>query len=119
MKIRTNNKPRPVLYGWELDKKEQKEFDYLEFAETPLDDMLDGDWHTFFRYRGQVYDLGEFVRIIHPGKESALCGPCAHFDHANNFACWDGIATDSAFSAMLVRYTDNSGEAIVVGIATW
>ena len=49
---------------------------------------------TFFRFRGVLYDLGEFMHTDLDG--------------------WDGIAPDTFFSATLVRLVDD-GQSVVVG----
>ena len=87
----TNNIPRPILCGYELTEKESADFDYM-------DDINEG---SFFRYKGQVYDLAEFVRIDKSDSELSTC---------------DGIHTDSFFSAVLVKLSD-CGEAVTVGLA--
>ena len=89
MKIRTNNKPRHIVYGFELSDKEKQAFDYLA---NDLDDA------SFFRYKGQVYDLGEFMRIE---ENSPLSG-------------WHGYASDSFFSGLVVKYC-NEYESVTVG----
>jgi hypothetical protein len=96
--IRTNHKPRPVLQRYELTEKESAEFDYL----AP-------DEGSFFRYKGQVYDLGEFSRVIVPGAERMHPMECDN----PGFAGWDGYASDSFFSGMLVKYTDGFESVIV------
>jgi hypothetical protein len=91
MKIITNNVPRDIINARELSEKERKEFDYLNW------DVIDTGWGDdvfFFRYKGELYDLGEFERCYIDG--------------------WDGQQTDSFFSATLVRYVDNF-ERIIVG----
>lgn len=52
--IRTNNVPRPTIDAYELTDNERKEFDYLKW------DKIDAgeDSATFFRFKGQLYDLG-------------------------------------------------------------
>lgn len=87
----TNNVPRDVLWGLELSEKERAEFDYLNPDEL--------DYATFFRYKGEVYDLGEFMRIDEPV--------------SSIFKGWDGYSSDSFFSGVLVRYVDDG--QIVVG----
>ena len=94
MQIRTNHHARPVLYGFELTQKECKEFDYLE----NLDDS------TFFRFKGQVYDLGEFVRIT---------PPIAPHAQRKGWENWHGYSSDSYFSGILVKYMDNFERVIV------
>lgn len=86
MRIVTNNVPRDILNGYELTDNEQLEFDWIE----------NFDAYSFFRYRGNVYCLSEFMRY---GGDN-----------------WDGCMADSYFSGILVRYCDNN-ERIVV--ASW
>ena len=104
--IRTNNVPREVLNRWELTPEESAEFDYLG-----------DDEGSFFRYRGDVYDLGEFSRIIAPGAESLHPMECAEPASQG----WDGYVSDSFFSGMLVRWArDENGrvdaERVIVGL---
>ena len=89
--IITNNVPRHITCGYELTEKERAEFDFLEG-----DDL---DWGSFFRYRGDVHYLGNFMRIP---------------EGADELSGWDGYSADSFFSGTLVRYADD-GECIVVG----
>ena len=98
MTIRTNNRERPILCAYELTPAELKEFDYL-----PTDS--DGDPEgSFFRYKGNVYDLGEFMRI-----ERAV----APHRQREGWERFDGYATDSYFSGVLVRYSSDF-EAVIV-----
>ena len=85
--IKTNNQPREILSGFALTEKERAEFDYLENI----------DESSFFRYRGTVYDLGEFMRI----------------DNMPDFDGWHGYASDSFFSGILVKFTDCNDGVIV------
>jgi ribosomal protein L30E len=88
MKIRTNNKPRHVIYGFELSNKERQEFDYYTGEEL--------DNATFFRYKGNIYDVGEFMRC------------------PDSLAPWHGYSSDSYFSGVVVKIVDN-GESVIVG----
>lgn len=89
--ITTNNVPRDLVDAWELPPKERAEFDYL-----PWDSIDAGsDSATFLRYRGRLYDLGEFMR-------------------SDAFPSWDGYASDSYFSGIVVRLVDD-GERCIVG----
>lgn len=91
--IRTNNQPRPIIDAYELTEKERQEFDYLDWQ--AIDRGEDGA--CFFRYKGQLYDLGEFMRV-EPG------GP---------FNGWDGSRADSFFSGVVVKYTEDLDHIIV------
>lgn len=109
MKIRTNNHYRPVLYWWELTDAERADLDYVE-EQSKQDDFRG------FRYKGQVYDLGEFVAI---GKRSENGAPSARHsvDDDSPLLRWHGIQTESYFSAIVVRYSSDY-EYVAVGLAT-
>lgn len=111
VKITTNHVPRPIVEAYELNAAERKEFDYLDW------DAIDSgnDSAEFFRYKGTLYDLGEFSRIIPPN--SKRCHPTE--SDAPEFVGWDGYASDSFFSGILIRYADrksfDSEAGIIVG----
>lgn len=83
--IRSNHKPRPVLSWEDLTPAERKEFDYMTLQHQR-------DLSNFFRYKGNVYDLGEAVIM-------------------DTDPYWDGAYAQSAFHAVLVKVLD--GEVIV------
>lgn len=83
--VHTNNVPRLIIDGYELTTEERADFDYYSCSEL--------DEATFFRYRGQLYDIGEFVMTEIEG--------------------WDGIHTDTFFSGTLVKYVDEDN--VIVG----
>ena len=92
MKIKTNNQPRDILTWYDLTPAEQNEFDYLEEGEG-----------SFFRYKGWVYDLGEFMRIDasiapHPAREG--------------WEKWQAYAPGSHFTGVLIRYTSDCEQVI-------
>jgi hypothetical protein len=93
MKIQCNNKPRIVLTHWELTDKEKLGFDYLPEGEG-----------SFFRYKGAVYDLGEFMRI----DKGAAPDP-----QRPNWENFDGYRSDSFFSGVLVKFCDDLESVIV------
>lgn len=93
VKVTTNNVPRVVIDAWELTAKEREDFDYVDWA--GVEDGTSGA--SFFRYRGELYDLGEFERAT-----PAVPG-------------WDGMQSDSHFSGIVVRYANESCETVVVG----
>ena len=84
MKIVTNNKPRENLTWRQLTKKEQQEFDYFDPSNIG----------NFFRYKGNVYDIEEAMRI-------------------EGVAGWQGYYSGTAFSGVLVRYTSDFEQVIV------
>jgi hypothetical protein len=92
MKIRTNNNRRELLDSSQLTEKERAEFTYLDWAK--LDEGTDSA--TFFRFKGQVYDMGDFTRLTStPG--------------------WDAGMATSAFTGILIRLDPEDNDLIIVG----
>ena len=89
LKLITNNKPRRVLSWYDLTSKEQLEFDYLTSNDRELD-------ASFARYRGWVYDLGEFMRT------------------PDDLKPFHGYISDTFFSGVLCRFV-NHGDSVIMG----
>lgn len=83
MKVITNNKPRKMLYGYELPESVKADFDYLDREEM--------EFRDFIFYRGNYYDIGEFMSTagIEELKES-----------------WTGYSSDSYFSGVVIKMVD-------------
>ena len=92
LEIRTNNHKREVVYWWELTEKERKEFDYFNTDEEQSEAL-------FFRYKGDVYAMGEFMRI----------------EHCPDFNGWDGYISDTFYSGVLVKYYEDDYDFVIVG----
>jgi len=76
--IITNNHRRDIIYWWELTEEEKAEFDYAT------------EESMFFRYKGSLYCLDDFMRIEH---------------HPNSdFASWDGYSPDGFSSGTVVKW---------------
>jgi len=88
MQIITNNHWRNLEYGYQLSESERAEFDYLE----------DIDSANFIRYKGRVYDLGEFMRAPEPLATD-----------------WDGYRSDSFFSGVVIKLSQ-CGDACKIGL---
>ncbi len=95
MVIRTNNVPRDLVYDHELTPKERAEFDYLDWP--AIDEGRDSA--TFFRYKGELTDLGTVMRTDPSGE---LCA-----------AGWEGCVAWSAFNGLLVKFTPDCDQLIV------
>jgi hypothetical protein len=93
--IKTNNVPRDIVEAYELTAAERAEFDYIDWHKIEAGE----DSASFFRYGGEVYDLGEFMRW-----DGVEFSP---------LATWDGYQSDSFFSGLLVRYVDDFERVIV------
>lgn len=91
--IRTNKVPRFTLDWRDLTTKEQAEFDYLETEQQ--------EEGSFFRFKGNVYDLGECMRL----SDGSVYGKY-----------WHGYYGESAFSAVLVHLCGDS-DRVVIGQA--
>lgn len=87
IKIMTNNKPRQLVYGYELTDKQKQDFDYIE----------DIDSHDFVKYKNNIYDLSEFMRI----------------ENNDSLKGWEGYSSDSYFSGTLVKYIDS--DSVIMG----
>lgn len=115
LKIKTNGHARPVLMFVDLDADQRMQFNILG------DEVYDA---RFFVYRGSVYDMHDFVVIESAANPAGMRQPFAHvvFDPGSPLLKWGGIATDSAFTGVVVRFaTDWDGsldpEHVVVGYA--
>ena len=86
--INTNNIPRDVVSGAELDDKEKAEFDYYT-----IDELHEA---SFFRYKGNVYDMDDF-----------LLAP-------ESLEPWHGYFSTSYFSGIVIKYA-NGRENVIVG----
>jgi hypothetical protein len=107
MIITTNRKPRELIYGYQLTEKEYQDFDYL--GEYGCDDM---QMAQFIRYKCELYYLGDFVRIEKVGERS---NSFTYTDWDGALSGWDGILTDSYFSAIVIKWADDDFESAVVG----
>ena len=87
IKIITNNKPRQLIYGYELTDKQKQDFDYIE----------DIDSHDFVKYKNNIYDLSGFMRI----------------ESIDSLKDWHGYISDSYFSGTLVKYIDD--DSVIMG----
>lgn len=97
VRVVTNNVPRDVIDAYQLTLTERTEFDYINWA--GIDAGTDSA--SFFRYRGTLYDLHEFEHTTDRTEGSVL-------------RQWDGVQTDTYFSATVVRYVENY-ERVIVG----
>jgi hypothetical protein len=101
LQIITNNVPRDIVDAYELNERERTEFDYLNWNAIDAGE----DSASFVRYRGELYDLGEFMVNSNMPEFSPL-------------RAWDGHISDSFFSGVVVRYVQEPGDfdvRIVVG----
>lgn len=96
-RIITNNVSRLIVDASELTTKERKNFDYLNWTKLESGD----ESAEFFRYRGHVYSLEEFMTTYGMPEFSPL-------------KKWDGYLADSFFSGIIVKFVDD-GERVIVG----
>jgi hypothetical protein len=96
MTIKTNNVPRDVLEAFELSAGERAQFDYLNWPALEAGE----DSASFVRFKGELYDLGEFSTTSGMPEFSPL-------------RAWDGYLSDSYFSGILVRYCEHFERVIV------
>ena len=98
--IRTNNIPRLVIDAYELSAEERAEFDYINW--DAVDDGSDSP--TFFRFKGRLYDLGEF---------SADYGITRGAGLPPHLSDWHGYMSETFFSAIVIRYVDDFDRVVV------
>lgn len=101
MRVITNHHPRDIVDGWELTADERAEFDYLDWPAIDAGN----DSASFVRYRGELHDLGEFTADYGITRGAGLPA---------SLSSWHGYRSDSAFSALVVRYVDD--ERVIVGM---
>ena len=95
--IRTNNHWREPVSFYEMPKVAREQFDYV-------DNDSDRYGPRFFEYRGCWYDTGEFFRI------HAMSSSDPHAMRApedSPFHAWTGYQSDSFFSGVLIRYSED------------
>lgn len=96
VKVYCNWQWRTPIYGYELTTKERKEFDYIS------DDDIGS--HDFLRYRGNVYDLSEFMRI------DTMCKDPNRPSFMQN---WHGYTSDSFFSGVLIKWNKECDQVMI------
>lgn len=92
MQIITNNKPRLILYAWELTNHDLNSLGMN--AQDVIESQENGD--SFFRYKGECYNLSDFMR--------STC---------DQLKDWDGCHCDTFFSGILVKFVDDNEQVIV------
>jgi len=95
--IVTNNVPRDVVNGYEMDPKILfDEFD-IDANDPELDEDMIADLCSmqFVKFRGVWYDLQDFI--------TTSPGPWNH-GLPEEFKDWDGYSSDSFFSGVLLKY---------------
>ena len=105
--------PDDILYSadghdpiniWDIEETEFIYWEDLTDAEKEEFDYGSADSSTFFKYRDEVYDLGNFPRVEEGG-------PFAR-------AGWHAIQGMSYWDGILVAI-DDSGDGVKVARATW
>lgn len=99
MQIRTNYNRRPTIPDWELSENERKQFDYIDWPKMDRGE----DSATFFRYKGDVYNLHEFTKI-----------DTNAFNTPNNLKSWDAYQPDSYYSGLVIRHVTVDGDDYVI-----
>jgi hypothetical protein len=91
MEIITNNVPRLLIDGYDLTEEERKKFDY------------DVDEVAFFRYKGEVYDLGDFDAA----------------SSINGLKEWDGYMAQAFYFGLVIKWVREDGrmdyDRVIVG----
>ena len=86
MKITTNNQQRRIIYWHDLPASAQDEYERTE--------------SSFFKYKGQYYSFDDFSGCSDVGL----------------FAGWNGYMSDTAFSGIVVKYSNDwDNDSVIVG----
>jgi hypothetical protein len=96
MTIVTNSQARDVLYWYDLTRKEQAEFDYLDTEEKQFE-------RQFVRYLGVVYDLHD------------TDGEVTNTSPKEFHNGWHHYVSDSFFSGILIRWVAPHYEQVIMG----
>lgn len=94
--IRSNFHKIDIVCGWQLTDREKREFDYY----STLSELHEA---SFFRYKGRVYDMGEFC--IFQDK-----------NRPKEFQAWEAYSSYTYSSGLVIRFApDTDFECIQVG----
>jgi len=105
-KLTSNWQYRDLVCLADLPEKDQKEFDYI-------DDSEKYSLH-FVHYRGAWYDVNDSQRIEVERRDTDRLG-WSHYVHPGEpLAHFDAIITDSYFSGVVFKLSDD-GESVIVG----
>jgi hypothetical protein len=92
LQIITDHKWKDFIYGYQLTTEEKKDYNWMDQEEL--------ETSNFFRYRGSVYSIQDFMRIEN--------GP-------DEFNGWDGYLSDTFFSGVLIKLSED-GEQYQVAL---
>lgn len=103
MRIKTNNKPRPILSYWELSNKQKN---IVDKEYQGLDDIEN---HSFIFYKDFPYLLSDFTRVNNniwcnmPNNSQIVTGG------------WHGYLSETFFSAILIKVCADN-ETCIIGV---
>lgn len=129
--LKTNHHVRPLVAWIDLPESARPDFEYVIATDdgTPPAAWPDEAYTPrFVLYRGSWYDVHEFQRISR--ESSRVRDPLAYsafgitVSDDSPIAWWDGAQTESAFSAVVVKWAadewgEPGSEYVVVGYAHW
>jgi hypothetical protein len=105
-----------------------EQLDLISFAQLPDDARPDFDYITggeevwanrMFHFRGQWYDVNDFD-ALRRASAPRDANPRVHVVADDSaLLAWDGIQTDSAFSAVVVKYLGEDCGRVIAGAVSW
>ena len=98
LEIKTNGHWRDLVALADIPEKKRADFDYIDEDESFSPRL--------FCYRGEFYDSSEFI--------TTSPGPWNH-GLPEAFRGWDGYSSDSFFSGLLIKYSEDF-EQVKVGL---
>lgn len=106
--IKTNNSARPLVAYTELSAEHRKE------VET---DIADESCKKFFVYKGNVYDVNDFMRIVTESKPHTYRDVCVADD--SPMRVWEYALQEAMYSGIVFRFERVNGiidmDKVVVG----
>ena len=100
MEIKTDHKYRPLKALCDLPEKVAKDFEYVDGDQSP----------RFVKYKGGWYDTHDTQRIT---TEPYLMGWEMPVSKDHILADWHAILSDTFFSAMVFKFSEDWESAIV------
>lgn len=91
-----------IVHEYELTAEEREDFDYMDWNAMEAGT----DSASFFRYGGSVYSTADF---------SPDFGISAGTGLPENLREWSAYLSESAWSAVVIRWQDESCETVTIG----
>lgn len=111
MDISSTGEPLELIAYAQLPEDARSDFDYIAGDQV---------WaNRLFLFGGQWYDVNEFD-AVRRASEPATANPRLHpVPDDSPLLVWDGVQTDSALSAVVIKYLDDDCGRVIAGAVCW